>query len=251
MSHCSKCNHEVPTDFNFCPLCGAVLSENIDGIKLANAFGKIELEGSVLENGRVRLWELGKEMGFISFVEFGVLDLLEKGKQSFIDVVWKSKSGIEFAFEVGVKASYLDVVDSVEDKKKLENLQAAKKYFVNVSETTGRAYFKEIQDVHYQAVASEQKDRFDMPMVSMQRANPNQQKPLSRIEEIRRMKYPRAGKHWSNEEDAELVKDFQAGLSVPELARKHQRGYVAINARLAELGLIEYKLPFFRRRKST
>ena len=228
-------------------MCGAVLSQNIDGIRLANAFGKIELEGSVMENGRVRLWELGKKMGFNSFVEFGVWDLLEKGKQSFIDVVWKSKDGIEFAFEVGTKASYLDVIDSVEDKKKLDNLRAAKKYFVNVSDATGRAYFKEIQDAHYQG---EQKDNFDMPMESMQRVNPNQQKPLSRIEEIR-LRYPRAGKQWSNEEDAELVKDFQAGLSVPELARKHQRGHVAINARLAALGLIEYDLPYFRKRKST
>ena len=229
-------------------MCGAVLSQNIDGIKLANAFGKIELEGSVLENGRVRLWEVGKEMGLSSFVEFGVSDLVEKGKQSFIDVVWKSKTRIEFAFEVGVKNSYLDIIDSVEDVRKLEELQAVKRYFVNISETTGRAYFKEIQDVHSRDVGPEQKSSFDAAIGSTQKMDSNQEKPLSRIEEIR-LRYPRAGKQWSNEEDAELVKDFQAGLSVNEIPRKHQRGYVAINVRLATLGLIEYNPPFFRKRK--
>ena len=78
-------------------------------------------------------------------------------------------------------------------------------------------YFKEVS-VNHLGVASEHKPNSELPIESMQSVIPTQQKPLSRIEEIR-LKYPRAGKLWSNVEDAELVKGSMEGLMVPDLAK--------------------------------
>jgi phosphatidylserine/phosphatidylglycerophosphate/cardiolipin synthase-like enzyme len=49
----------------------------------------------------------------------------------------------------------------------------------------------------------------------------------------------RAGKKWSTEEVEELRKGFNEGLTVSQLATKHQRRRGAIRVRLAELGLID------------
>ena len=50
----------------------------------------------------------------------------------------------------------------------------------------------------------------------------------------------KAGSPWSKEEDIQLVKSFDDGLSINDLANKHQRTYGAIRSRLTKLGkLIE------------
>jgi hypothetical protein len=46
----------------------------------------------------------------------------------------------------------------------------------------------------------------------------------------------RAGRAWTAEEDAELLKAYDAGLSIEELARRLRRGHNAIDVRLCKLG---------------
>ena len=48
-----------------------------------------------------------------------------------------------------------------------------------------------------------------------------------------------AGANWSEEEDNQLDREFSAGMSIAEIARKHERSYGAIKARLIKQGLIE------------
>lgn len=45
-----------------------------------------------------------------------------------------------------------------------------------------------------------------------------------------------AGKRWSAQEAAELLRAFEAGVSIQELANRHQRSEAAIRARLHLLG---------------
>ena len=59
----------------------------------------------------------------------------------------------------------------------------------------------------------------------------------------------RAGKRWTSEEDEQLKNEYQEGMSISQLTKKHERKYGAIRARLARLGLIE-DFHFFPKRKS-
>ena len=47
-----------------------------------------------------------------------------------------------------------------------------------------------------------------------------------------------AGKPWSNEEDYQIAKAFDNGVSVTEIANTHQRTRGAIQSRLVKLGKI-------------
>lgn len=47
---------------------------------------------------------------------------------------------------------------------------------------------------------------------------------------------PRAGKAWSADEDAALLRDLEAGFSVEEIARRSGRGVFAVEVRLSKLG---------------
>ena len=48
-----------------------------------------------------------------------------------------------------------------------------------------------------------------------------------------------AGARWSKEEDDKLDQEFSSGMSISEIAKKHERSYGAIKARLIKHGLIE------------
>lgn len=48
-----------------------------------------------------------------------------------------------------------------------------------------------------------------------------------------------AGKPWSDEEDKALADAFDDGRTIPELAERHRRTRVAIQARLVRLGRME------------
>ena len=64
---------------------------------------------------------------------------------------------------------------------------------------------------------------------------------LERIKEndLRGSKDPaNAGKPWERSEDDQLIADFDSGMSIEELAQKHQRTIRAIEARLSKLGKI-------------
>lgn len=45
-----------------------------------------------------------------------------------------------------------------------------------------------------------------------------------------------AGRSWRAEEEAQLLREYDAGLSVEEIARRHGRSTGAIETRLTELG---------------
>jgi hypothetical protein len=47
---------------------------------------------------------------------------------------------------------------------------------------------------------------------------------------------PRSGKPWTREEDAALLREFDAGLPLEEIAQSRQRGVHAIEVRLCKLG---------------
>mgnify|MGYP001535606855 CR=1 FL=1 len=45
-----------------------------------------------------------------------------------------------------------------------------------------------------------------------------------------------AGRNWSTEEEAQLLQEYDAGLPVEQIARRHGRTAGALEARLSELG---------------
>lgn len=49
----------------------------------------------------------------------------------------------------------------------------------------------------------------------------------------------KAGKPWSDAEDEQLIKAFDAGVTVRELANIHERSVGGINSRLVRLGRID------------
>ena len=64
------------------------------------------------------------------------------------------------------------------------------------------------------------------------------QKEIDR--EKRRERLPaNFGKAWTLEEDGVLASEYDSGVSLPEIARKHQRTQSSIRLRLEKLGKIE------------
>ena len=64
------------------------------------------------------------------------------------------------------------------------------------------------------------------------------QKEIDR--EKRRERLPaNFGKPWTSEEDAALASEFDSGLAMQEIGRKHQRTQSSIRLRLEKLGKIE------------
>jgi hypothetical protein len=56
-----------------------------------------------------------------------------------------------------------------------------------------------------------------------------------------------AGKAWSAQEEADLLREFEAGLLLPEIAMKHGRTVAAIHGRLYLLGRMPAYIPPSRR----
>lgn len=56
---------------------------------------------------------------------------------------------------------------------------------------------------------------------------------------LKRMRYPRHGVSWSDDEDGRLRAAFEQGLSLGDLTKRHQRNENAIRARLLRLEVIE------------
>jgi hypothetical protein len=53
-----------------------------------------------------------------------------------------------------------------------------------------------------------------------------------------------AGKPWTSEQDAELVRHYDAGLPLEEIAERLQRGVNAVEVRLIKLGKLEVESPY-------
>ena len=64
--------------------------------------------------------------------------------------------------------------------------------------------------------------------------------PSARVEYNRKMNRPDgAGASWTEEEDRQLEKEYHAGMSIPEMAKMHDRTKGGIRSRLRKQGLIE------------
>ena len=57
--------------------------------------------------------------------------------------------------------------------------------------------------------------------------------------DVKKQQKVNAGVKWSKEEDDRLDQEFSSGMSISEIAKKHERSYGAIRARLIKHGLIE------------
>jgi hypothetical protein len=223
MPVCSNCKNEKRIEYKFCPNCGSQLWQSWDGAALAKLFGGVEIEAGkrVHKLAEYKLWRIGKELGFHSITEYPVPDLVQVGRTSLINVIWKSDKGIEFAFEIRTKDQELDIVTTRKDISKLQNLSARKKFVVNISKRTGKAYFSPITDEPKQVIS--------------QKVILDKSYDLGEI----RKKDLRAYESWGPDEDQELSKYFKEGLSVSQLAKKHQRRTGAIRSRLKKLELVE------------
>jgi hypothetical protein len=227
---CPRCGRETKKEYKFCPDCGSQLSLSVDGILLAKLFGKVEPRIGVHNLAQTRLWTIGKELGFYSAMEYGVPDLTKEGRRSYINVIWKSKHGIEFAFEIRRKIHDLNLVTTLKDTNKLQNLIAKRKFVVNVSEATGKAYFCEIPNELTPPVS-------ELSFTATTESSSNMEtKRVNTLAEIRNQ-HPRAYEKWTDTEDLELSKNYREGLSVSQLAEMHQRQRSAIRSRLRKLGL--------------
>jgi len=228
---CPKCHRSIPAEYKYCPSCGSQLSFSLDGILLAKLFGQVEPRKGVHSLAQTRLWTIGKELGFYSIMEYGVPDLTKEGRRSYIDVVWKSRNGIEFAFEIRRKIRDLDLVTTLKDTNKLQNLLAQKKFVVNVSEITGKAYFCEVSNELTNPVS----EPILQARIESSFKNTEQKKAYS-VAEIRQ-RHHRAYEKWTKMVDTELSKNYLEGFSGFQLAEIHQRKSGAIRSRLRKLGL--------------
>ena len=111
---------------------------------MAGFFGGVEVGKNVHRLAQDRIWKIGKDLGFHSITEFTPPNTVIQRRSDLIDVVWKSEKEVEFAFEIRARARDLDVISSHDDVVKLRNLQASKKFVVNVSNKSGKAYFSQI-----------------------------------------------------------------------------------------------------------
>src|SRR3972149_8274856 len=193
MPFCLNCKRETRLENRFCPNCGSKLWLSWDGAVLAKLFVGVEMETGkrVHKPAMYRLWRIGKELGFHSITEYAAPDLGQEGRTSLIDCVWKSDEAIEFAFEIRTKAQELDIVTTMKDTTKLQNLSALKKFVVNISNKTGKAYFNQITGVQKRVIP--------------QRLIPQKTYDLSEI----RKKHLRAYASWTQDEDIELSKHYQ------------------------------------------
>ena len=214
-----------------------------DPVALSKFFGgNVEAGQGVRQRAEQKISKIGRELGFACFIGYGIPNLLGDGRNRFISVVWMTGKEIIVAFQIRRKRFSPEIITSLKDRRKLLNLHSKEKYIVNVSEYTGKPYFHRVADSQSKGQLTSNFIRTEVgqkPFLNHQMSTEETLNSCSR-----------AGQRWSNEEDAELTKGFQDGLTVTELARKHKRKYGAIRARLAALGLIE-DFFVFRRKKST
>ena len=62
---------------------------------------------------------------------------------------------------------------------------------------------------------------------------------ISAASALLRQRPAAAGARWSEEEDAQLLAEFDGGKALPEIARQHGRSRAAITLRLVKHGRIE------------
>lgn len=144
MAICPNCGHEVNSDYRFCQRCGFKLWKTWGGKTLSKLFGSVGPGNNVHRLAQNNIWKIGKDLGFHSVTDFVPPSTVMLSRSQLIDVVWKTGDNVEFAFEICSKENNLDVVINQDDVVKLRNLDSQKKFLVNISSKTGKAYFNEI-----------------------------------------------------------------------------------------------------------
>ena len=118
--------------------------DHLDVIQLSEEFGSVFAVSIPLHKAaQQRIAEIGKKRWYRTIQDYRVSNLV-RGRDGLIDVVWVTQYGIAAAFEIRTKKRNLDVVRSTKDLEKLGNLNAEKKYLVNVSTISGTAYFHDV-----------------------------------------------------------------------------------------------------------
>ena len=161
------------------------------------------------------------DLGFKSYIEYEVPNLLNDGYKRFISVVWKEGSEIVVAFQIRRKKRRMDIITSLHSIRKLEMLPARRKYIINVSQKDGTANFFNIEDAKAQLDSG---DKAKLENLKTDRKTFD----LNAI----RVKYHRAYESWSDSEDRELIDQYNQRMSISEIYRIHQRQRSAIRARI-------------------
>jgi hypothetical protein len=157
---CPNCGREILAEYRFCPQCRTNLWLEWNGITMARFFGSVETGKNVHRLAQNKLWKIGKDLGFHSVTDFVPHNIVLQRRSDLIDVVWKTENEIEFAFEIRARAHDLDWLGSHrEDLVKLQNLKA-KKFFVNVSNKSGKAYFNEVTEELINSLDRQKNDSF-------------------------------------------------------------------------------------------
>jgi vacuolar-type H+-ATPase subunit D/Vma8 len=206
--------------------------------EIIEKFDTVQPGKYVREYAEQKLCQIGADLGFTAVTNYPIENLFEDGRRRIISVVWLSDHNeIQTAFQVRRKAYDINVITSLKDRRKLSELKAKEKYLVNVSEREGTAHFFNVTtaNVHY------------YPTVNNETLPRQAQTTSFSISTAKQMTH--ANQRWTPEEEKELKEAFAQGLTIGQLAKKHQRTRGAIQMRLAQLGLIDDFVPFFMRKK--
>ena len=195
-------------------------------VVLEKTFGKVEPGKDVRKKAQMKIWKMGNDLGFNSYIEYEVPNLLNDGVNRFISVVWKEGPEIKAAFQVRRKRRRMDEVTSLYDKIKLEMLSATEKYIINISQKTGMPTFFRITN---------SKNDPWLPPPERKEIPPYTESDKSHsIDEIR-LKYTRAYESWTEAEENQLISEYKSKIPITEIAKKHQRQRNAISSRLKKL----------------
>jgi hypothetical protein len=98
-------------------------------------------------------------------------------------------------------------------------------------------------------MTTEPVNHYSMPRIEPEK-NENLPKPTQTYYPVSIAKgITHANQRWTPEEETELKEAFTQGLTIGQLAKKHQRTRGAIQARLAQMGLVDNFYSFFMRKK--
>ncbi|XHH07618.1 MAG: AAA domain-containing protein [Candidatus Bathyarchaeia archaeon] len=195
---------------------------------LTKAFGTIEPGKDVRKKAQMKLWKLGNDAGFNSYIEYEVPNLLQDGVNRFISVVWKEGPEIKAAFQIRRKKRGNDQITSLRDMNKLTMLPATEKYLVNISQKTGAPTFFKVNNSG------------SINSLSTRPSFIKSEKTYS-VDEVK-LKYARAYESWTKAEENQLISEYKSKIPISEIARIHQRKRNAIGSRLKKLierGLIQ------------
>jgi superfamily I DNA and/or RNA helicase len=206
--------------------------------EIIEKFGSVQPGKFARQYAEQKLLQIGSDLGYTAITSYPIENLLGDGRSRYISVVWlDAQNEIQVGFQIRKRTYDLNVI-RFKDQRKLTNLKAKEKYIVNVSEADGTAHFFNFSahnDQYYQcySLTSEKED-----LVS-------QTAPYS-ISKAKQISH--ANQRWTPEEETQLREGFAQKLTIGQLAKKHQRTRGAIQARLAQMGLIDFN-PFFMRKK--